>query len=86
MSAPFQQRADDYLQRIESVLDGYLPSSALPPQNLHKAMRYASLGGGKRIRPLLVYATGEALGIPARTLDAAAAAIEFMHALSLIHI
>ena len=71
--------------RIESVLDKYLPLATCEPALLHGAMRYASLGGGKRIRPVLVYAAGRVLETPARPLDAIAASIEFIHAYSLIH-
>jgi len=74
-----------YQQRIEQQLDARLPSNDTVPQRLHQAMRYASTGGGKRIRPLLVYATGHALQIPLQRLDAAATAVEFIHAYSLIH-
>ena len=81
----FATRADDYVARIESVLDHHLPAATVAPQRLHEAMRYSCLGGGKRIRPLLVYATGEALKVPVEVLDAPAAAIELMHAFSLIH-
>ncbi len=62
-----------------------MPDEALTPGQLHAAMRYSVLGGGKRIRPLLVYATGETLGIPVERLDAAAAAVELIHAFSLVH-
>lgn len=66
-------------------LDQALPSSETAPQRLHDAMRYAVLNGGKRMRPLLVYATGECLDIPASKLDAPAVAIELIHAFSLVH-
>lgn len=62
-----------------------LPPEHQPPVELHRAMRYAVLGGGKRMRPLLVYATGQALGAPLASLDAAAAAVEIIHAYSLVH-
>jgi farnesyl diphosphate synthase len=81
----FKQRHPEYLARIEQVLEKTLPVATLPPTRLHEAMRYSVLGGGKRIRPLLVYATGEALGVEFNYLDAPAAAIEMMHAFSLIH-
>jgi farnesyl diphosphate synthase len=81
----FATRADAYVARIESVLDHHLPAAEVAPRRLHEAMRYSALGGGKRIRPILVYATGEALGVPLEVLDAPAAAIELMHAFSLIH-
>src|SRR4030095_16634633 len=56
-----------------------------PPQRLHAAMRYATLGSGKRIRPLLVYFTGEVLGLDPRRLDGPACAVELIHAYSLVH-
>jgi len=71
--------------RIETVLDGVLPAAHLPPIQLHEAMRYSVLDGGKRMRPLLVYATGEALGIAPDLLDIVAAAVELLHVYSLIH-
>jgi len=71
--------------RSETVLARALPSEDQPPVELHRAMRYAVLGGGKRLRPLLVYAAGQALGAPLDRLDAAAAAVEIIHAYSLVH-
>ena len=71
--------------RVAACLDGALPAADVTPCRLHEAMRYAVLSGGKRIRPLLVYATGECLGIDPKKLDAPATAIEFIHAFSLIH-
>ena len=62
-----------------------LPASSESPQRLHEAMRYAVLTGGKRIRPLLVYATGECLNVPVDKLDAPAVALELIHAFSLVH-
>jgi len=81
----FEQRSIDYIDRVENTLAEAIPTSDLPPTGLHKAMRYSVLGNGKRIRPLLVYAAGEALGIESELLDAPAAAIEMMHAFSLVH-
>lgn len=81
----FRERVPDYSARIEKVLDRWLPAAEKPPERLHTAMRYAVLGGGKRLRPLLIYATGEVLGVPAERLDGPAAAVEFIHAYSLIH-
>ncbi|TDJ46397.1 MAG: geranyl transferase, partial [Gammaproteobacteria bacterium] len=81
----FENRIDAYLERIENFLATEIPGPETPPQRLHEAMRYATLGGGKRIRPLLVYATGEAFGIDPDILDAPAAAIEMMHSFSLVH-
>ena len=56
-------------QRVEKFLDHHLPAANQSPQDLHNAMRYSSLGNGKRVRPALVYATGEALQIDAAQLD-----------------
>lgn len=81
----FKRRHPEYLERIEQVLDNAIPAAELPPIRLHEAMHYSVLGSGKRIRPLLVYATGEALGVEPDYLDAPAAAIEMMHAFSLVH-
>ncbi|QFY44903.1 (2E,6E)-farnesyl diphosphate synthase [Candidatus Methylospira mobilis] len=71
--------------RVEAALDARLPSADKAPARLHEAMRYSTLGAGKRMRPLLVYATGHALGIAQTTLDGPACAIEFIHVYSLIH-
>jgi geranylgeranyl pyrophosphate synthase len=81
----FTTLTKEWLERIETKLDSVLPPADTPPARLHAAMRYSVLGGGKRIRPVLVYATGAALGVNIRTLDGPAAAIELMHAFSLIH-
>ncbi|HVH34360.1 MAG TPA: farnesyl diphosphate synthase [Tahibacter sp.] len=74
-----------YSDRAEIQLARFLPPEDQAPAELHRAMRYAVLGGGKRLRPLLVYATGRALGATLETLDAAAAAVEIIHAYSLVH-
>lgn len=75
----------EYQQRTEAALQHWLPSDTTLPEHLHAAMRYASLDGGKRVRPVLVYATGSALGVPLEQLDGPACAIEFIHAYSLVH-
>jgi len=72
-------------QRVDTALQQYLPAETTLPSQLHKAMRYAVLGGGKRIRPLLVYASGHALGAADKALDVAACAVECIHAYSLVH-
>ena len=72
-------------QRVETALQQFLPAESTLPTQLHKAIRYAVLGGGTRIRPLLVYAAGRALGAPDQALDVAACAVECMHAYSLVH-
>jgi farnesyl diphosphate synthase len=71
--------------RADAVLARALPGEDQQPHQLHKAMRYAVLGGGKRLRPVLVYAVGAALGAPLEKLDATAAAVEIIHAYSLVH-
>jgi farnesyl diphosphate synthase len=72
-------------QRVEDVLDRVLPPADQAPAQLHAAMRYSVLGGGKRIRALLAYASGELHGANVDTVDHAAAAVELIHAYSLIH-
>jgi farnesyl diphosphate synthase len=72
-------------RRVEHVLDRVLPPAELAPAPLHAAMRYGVLGGGKRIRPLLVYAGARALNGNLAAADACAAAVEIIHAYSLIH-
>ncbi|MEX0734655.1 MAG: farnesyl diphosphate synthase [Steroidobacteraceae bacterium] len=74
-----------YRERVEAVLLRTLPAEGSEPARLHRAMRYAALGEGKRIRPLLVYATGTAIGAAPESLDAPAAAVELIHAYSLVH-
>ncbi|KIP87579.1 geranyl transferase [Stenotrophomonas maltophilia] len=71
--------------RIESQLDAALPSPADAPRRLHQAMRHSVLGGGKRMRPLLVHAAGEVFGTDPHQLDAPAMAVELIHAYSLVH-
>ena len=80
----FAERVPAYLKRLDRALDHWLPAPGAHPARLHEAMRYAA-DGGKRLRPLLIYATGEVLGVPARALDPAAAAVELIHAYSLVH-
>src|SRR4030067_752112 len=71
--------------RIETALDHRLPSVDTEPRRLHAAMRYVTLGGGKRLRAALVIATGEALGAQPAALDVPACALELVHAYSLVH-
>ncbi len=80
-----REHIQEYCTRVEQMLDSYLPDARLPPERLHSAMRYSVLGGGKRLRPALVYATGQALSVQRALLDAPAAAIELLHAYSLVH-
>jgi farnesyl diphosphate synthase len=74
-----------WAERCERTLDRALPTDRDSPRRLHAAMRHATLGGGKRVRPLLVYATGTALGADEAVLDLPAAAVELIHAYSLVH-
>jgi len=71
--------------RVEAALDRCLPPESVQPIQLHAAMRYATFGNGKRIRPVLVYAAGEALSLPSESLDGPACAVELIHTYSLIH-
>jgi farnesyl diphosphate synthase len=73
------------IARAEQALDRCLPPAGQSPAALHEAMRYAVLGGGKRLRPLLVYAAARALGVDSPLLDAPACAVELIHAYSLVH-
>jgi farnesyl diphosphate synthase len=81
----FENRIAHYTERVAAKLDSVLPTATTSPQLLHDAMRYAVFNGGKRVRPLLVYAAGECLQVPEQALDAPAAAIELIHAFSLVH-
>lgn len=85
VEAGFVDRLQDYQIRVRDFLSDYLPAIDYPPGELHAAMRYATLGNGKHIRPLLTYATGEALSIDPKYLDAFAGAVELIHAFSLVH-
>ena len=71
--------------RVEAALDRALPAVDAEPARLHAAMRHGVLNGGKRMRPLLAYATGTAFGAAAPDLDAAAVAVELIHCYSLVH-
>ena len=74
-----------YSERADAALARLLPHEEQSPQELHRAIRYAVLGGGKRLRPILVYSTGSALGGTLDALDASASAVEIIHAYSLVH-
>jgi len=71
--------------RTETALERLLPAATAAPQRLHAAMRYATLGGGKRVRPLLCHAAGEIFAADAARLDVAACAVELIHVYSLVH-
>ncbi len=81
----FQSHLETYQKRVDAALDKYLPSDDPPEHNLAAAIRYSVIGGGKRIRPAMVYAAGEAMGVSTDLLDIPACAVEMIHAYSLIH-
>jgi farnesyl diphosphate synthase len=84
-TADFDQWMRERQVRVERVLESALPDISVVPTRLHEAMRYAVLGGGKRVRPLLVYASAELTGCERHLADAIAAAVELIHAYSLVH-
>jgi farnesyl diphosphate synthase len=73
------------LQHVEAALQRVLPAAEIAPQRLHEAMRYAVLGGGKRVRPLLAFAAGELADADPERVALAGSAIELIHAYSLVH-
>jgi farnesyl diphosphate synthase len=81
----FASLLEEYRLRVDSALDYWLPQEDVNPVCLHQAMRYAVLAPGKRVRPVLVYATASALGLDLERVDGAASAVEIIHAYSLIH-
>jgi len=81
----FSGRLASYRTRIEGVLEKCLELPDSGTARLREAMRYSTLGGGKRLRPTLVYLTGESLGAPLSELDSPAAAVELIHVYSLVH-
>ena len=84
-SQTFESLHAEYQLRVDRALDHWLPDDSVNPVELHKAMRYSVLAPGKRVRPVLIYATACALGIDLERVDGAAAAVEMIHAYSLIH-
>ena len=83
--APFSNWMAATQSRTEAALAAFLPGADSIPSRLHGAMRYAALGGGKRVRPLLVHAAGELTGAAPEKLDVVACAVEMIHAYSLVH-
>ena len=84
-AADFAARGAECRRRSERVLEHTLSLPDPGTERLREAMRYSVLGAGKRLRPTLVYLTGEALGAPLAQLDPAAAAVELIHVYSLVH-
>ena len=85
MTATFQDWMKSIQADVERDLSAYLPAADAIPAKLHDAMRYAVLDGGKRVRPLLVHAAGALFGADAQALSRAGAAVEMIHAYSLVH-
>jgi geranylgeranyl pyrophosphate synthase len=84
-SPDFEKQLEAWRLRMEAALDKRLPSASEVPTRLHEAMRYSVLGGGKRIRPALLFATALTLGLTEDEVEAAACAIELIHVYSLVH-
>ena len=78
----FQEWSREVAGRMETTLAELLPPGRVPPVRLHDAMRYSTLGGGKRVRAMLVFAAGEVSRAEAQRLQVAAAAVEMIHAYS----
>jgi len=85
VTIPIADKLVQYRERVDLALQQYLPAKEHTGTTLEAAMHYATLNGGKRIRPVLVYATGRAFGVDPNILDVPACAIEFVHAYSLVH-
>jgi geranylgeranyl pyrophosphate synthase len=83
--ATFAEQLSSWQARVEQALAARLPAADLEPTRLHAAMRYSVLGGGKRVRPVLVLATARAAGIAEAQVEGAACALELVHAYSLVH-
>ncbi len=81
----FGAQLESWRQRMERALAARLPPASLGPVRLHEAMRYSVLGGGKRVRPALVFATARTLGLAEDDVEGAACAIELVHVYSLVH-
>lgn len=82
--SPFPERIESLQARLNEVLDRQLPPASQHPGRLHQAMRYAT-AGGKRLRPMIVYAAAESLGFDLASVDSSAGAVELIHAYSLVH-
>jgi farnesyl diphosphate synthase len=83
--ADFGEQLGAWRERMERALARRLPPANVEPRRLHAAMRYSVLGGGKRVRPALVFATARTLGLTEDEVEAAACAIELVHVYSLVH-
>lgn len=81
----FASQLETWRERMEGALAARLPRTDETPERLHAAMRYSVLGGGKRVRPILLLATARALGLAEEQVEAAACALELVHVYSLVH-
>ncbi|MHB1542273.1 MAG: polyprenyl synthetase family protein [Steroidobacteraceae bacterium] len=81
----FPAQLEQWRARMEDALARRLPRAERCPERLHAAMRYSVLGGGKRVRPILLLATARTLGLPEERVEAAACALELVHVYSLVH-
>jgi geranylgeranyl pyrophosphate synthase len=82
---PFDTQLESWRERMESALAARLPGPDAVPARLHRAMRYSVLGGGKRMRPALLFATARSVGLTEEEVEAAACAVELVHVYSLVH-
>jgi len=85
MSVHFRNWMGDIQAQVETALANHLPSPQHTPVRLHEAMRYVTLGGGKRVRPLLAHAAGEITGATTEALSVVSCAVEMIHVYSLVH-
>jgi geranylgeranyl pyrophosphate synthase len=85
IQADFAEQLKSWQARMEQALEARLPASDAQPARLHAAMRYSVLGAGKRVRPMLVFASARAVGLEEAQVEAAACALELVHAYSLVH-
>ncbi|BAO44121.1 (2E,6E)-farnesyl diphosphate synthase [Thiolapillus brandeum] len=84
-NATFSEFSKACVSRVEQALEQQLPGTSIEPARLHEAMRYATFNGGKRVRPILVYASGQACRGAPEALDIPACAVELIHSYSLVH-
>jgi len=75
----------DRVKTVDAALERWVPAETVPPQTIHRAMRYSLFAGGKRIRPVLCIGAAEALGVPPEGIEDAACSLELIHTYSLIH-
>src|ERR1700694_5914743 len=81
----FDAQLKSWRARMELALEARLPDSNAVPARLHQAMRYSVLGGGKRVRPMLLFATARTLGLAEDEVEVGGGAVAFVHAVSLVH-